>query len=278
MNYVEFQFNVSPKEPGVDILIAELNETGFDSFEETESGLNAYIPTSLVNETLLSLIPILNNKDFKITFTKNELPDKNWNEVWEKNFQPVLIGDGCCIRASFHPKSNNCEFDIVIDPKMSFGTGHHETTSLMVEEMMGMDFANKTVADAGCGTAVLAILASKRKANNVFAFDVDDWAVDNSKENIIQNNCGEIDVYKGGASLLAGKLFNVILANINKNVLLADIDKYSGALLKGGDLLLSGFYTHDKDDLIKEAGKYDLTILSEKENKNWCLLHFIKRR
>lgn len=276
MNYIEVKITVSPKEPGTDILITRLAECGFESFEETSTGVNAYIQSELFYDNMNEIIPVITNPDFNISYEKKVIQQQNWNELWEKSFEPVVVAGKCCIRASFHKSINDAVYDIIINPKMSFGTGHHQTTHLMISEMLNMDFENKAIADAGCGTAVLAILASKMKAATVFAYDTDEWSIENSKENIVLNNTKNIILSKGNSTLLHEKLFNVILANINKNVLLADMERFSYSLTKGGDLLLSGFFIFDREELISCATKHKMKLINEGEKEKWCLLHFKK--
>src|SRR5690606_38666275 len=193
MNYLEYNFTVKPLQPGVEILIAELGFAGFESFVEHEEGVLAYIQKEEWNETILSDVQILTTSEFDIDFDFKEIEQINWNEEWEKNFSPIVVDNMCSVRAPFHEKSN-VEYDIVIEPKMSFGTGHHETTFMMIQHMLTMDFKGKSVLDMGCGTAVLAILAEKLGATKLTAIDIDNWCYLNSLENVERNSCEQITV------------------------------------------------------------------------------------
>ncbi len=242
--YLEYSFEVTPLQPATDILIAELAALGFESFAETESGLLAYI-LKADNPPDLKELHILSNPDFQISYTVSEVAPENWNQTWEENFEPILIDNRCAIRAPFHPPFD-VPYDIVIEPKMSFGTGHHETTHMMVQWLLKADVQDKAVLDMGCGTGVLAILAAMQGANPVTAIDIDDWSYVNTRENIQRNGQEKIRVLQGDASLLKGKTYDVVLANINRNVLLQDLPIYVSTLnTKSGELYLSGFYEED---------------------------------
>jgi ribosomal protein L11 methyltransferase len=273
--YLSFQFVVEPLELGTEILMAELGELPFESFEETETGVNAYIQKELYEEGMLETIAILKSSEFKISFTIVEIAPENWNETWESNFNPIEINDLCIVRAPFH-ESKNVKYDIVIEPKMSFGTGHHETTHLMLEYILEQDFENKKTLDMGCGTAVLAILAAKKGANPIDAIDIDNWCYLNSIENIERNNCTNIQVLEGDVSLLPGRNYDVIIANINRNILLNDIELYQNCLQQDGMLLLSGFYKEDIDVIEKHCNSLHLKLLETKEKNNWVALRFVK--
>ena len=242
--YLEYKFHVAPLQPATDILIAELAALGFDSFVETETGLLAYIPKAEVRPDLKEL-RILSNPDFRITCNVSEVAPENWNQAWEENFEPILIENRCAIRAPFH-EAFDVPYDIVIEPKMSFGTGHHETTHMMVQFLLKAEVKKKAVLDMGCGTGVLAILAAMKGAAPVTAIDIDDWSYENTLENIHRNGHEEILVYKGDASLLEGKSYDIVLANINRNILLRDLPSYVSTLDgTKGELYLSGFYEED---------------------------------
>jgi ribosomal protein L11 methyltransferase len=209
-----------------------------------------------------------------LLFFQDRIEKKNWNEEWEKNVEPIIVDDQCLIRAAFHKIEKKYPYEIIITPKMSFGTGHHQTTHLMISRQMKMDHQNKRVMDAGCGTAILSIMASKLGAKEIEAFDIDEWSVENGEENAVNNNCNNIHIQLGKISevKLDGK-FDIILANINKNILLSEMATYASFLAEGGQLLLSGFYTHDIDDLKKEASKYQLKEIAHDERETWaCLL------
>jgi len=207
--YIGYHFKVEPKELGSEILIAELGELPFDSFIETENGFSAYIPKENWTENILEDIYILNNPEFKISYTIEEIEQKNWNAEWEKNFDPIDVDGLCHVRAPFHPKTD-AKYDIVIEPKMSFGTGHHETTHMMIQHLLEMDVEGLKTLDMGCGTAILAILAEMKGAQPIDAIDIDNWCYLNSIENAERNNCKHISVYEGDASLLAGKKYDLI--------------------------------------------------------------------
>ena len=217
MNYFVFRFVINPVQPGTDILTALLGELPFESFVSNEKGLDAFIKEEDFNDDLLNDLPEL---DFTYSFTIEKIQQQNWNAQWESNFNPVLVEDKCIIRASFHEAPQSGIMDIIIDPKMSFGTGHHDTTWLMSRELFVLDLKNKSVLDMGCGTGVLAIIAKKLGANTVSGIDIDEWSIENSRENAQVNNCTEILFEKGNASLLSNKKYDIILANINRNVLL----------------------------------------------------------
>ncbi|WP_242094953.1 50S ribosomal protein L11 methyltransferase [Aestuariivivens sediminicola] len=274
MLYLEYHFNVRPIQPGVEILIAELGFAGFESFVETESGLMAYIKKEGWDDAVLEDIQILKSDEFKITHTVKEILQTNWNAEWEKNFDPITVENRCAVRAPFHPKTD-VEYDIVIAPKMSFGTGHHETTYMMLQQILSNDFKNKTVLDMGCGTGVLAILAEKKGARMIDAVDYDNWCVINSAENIELNSCKHITVIEGDASVLKDKTYDIILANINRNILLRDIETYASCLNKNGMLFLSGFYRDDVSAIQRECDKHVLKFKEKLERNNWVSLKFI---
>jgi len=272
--YVGYEFEVTPLQPGVEILIAELGFTGFESFVETEKGVTAYIQKSDWYAGILKDIQILKSDEFKITFSFQEIEQVNWNEEWEKNFTPILVDDLCAVRAPFHEKKEVL-YDIVIEPKMSFGTGHHETTHMMIQHILNNDFKEKSVLDMGCGTGVLAILAEMKGAKPIDAVDYDNWCYVNSLENLKRNNCKEITVIEGDAAILGIKKYDIILANINRNILLNDMATYVSCLKKGGLLFLSGFY-NDDIPLIKQVCEKQMLKFQEKLERNkWVSLKFL---
>lgn len=277
--YIEYNFKVSPLVPGVEILIAELSYLNFDSFEEVEDGLMAYILKEEWRENILEEVRILQNSEFEITWELKEFKQVNWNEEWEKNFNPILIGDACYVRAPFHEKKD-VAYDIIIEPKMSFGTGHHETTYMMLEYVLTADLEDKVILDMGCGTSVLAILASKRGAKKADAIDFDSWCYENSLENIEANNCKNIRVYEGAVEVLDtlssedNPKYDVILANINRNVLLEDIPSYLKHLKKGGELYVSGFYKEDLPLIQEKAASAKAVFVDNKERNNWIAARF----
>lgn len=274
-NYFEFRFKIEPLQPGAEILIAELGYLGFESFVEEEDGVTAYIPVEEYEEDLLAQVHILQSDEVEITYSKNEIEKVNWNEEWEKNFTPIVVDDRCSIRATFHPSAET-EYEIVIDPKMSFGTGHHATTHLMIQHILKNDFTDKNVLDMGCGTGVLAILSSMKGAHFVDAIDIDNWCFQNSLENVERNNCDNVSVEEGGAELLEGRKYHIILANINRNILLRDLPVYVASLEEKGELYLSGFYEEDVSAIRKACEELDLKYIEHLERNNWVAVKFSK--
>ncbi len=276
MAYIELNVKINPENPLTEIVMAELGELGFESFVDTESGMLAYVQEAAFNEQDIREIQIIKENPSLISCTFQLMEDKNWNEVWESNYEPVVINDRCGIRAPFHPENKNLEFDLVIEPKMSFGTAHHETTSMMIELLLAENLKDKTVLDMGCGTSVLAILAAKLGAVNIVGIDNDEWAYNNSLENIQRNNEPGIKIMMGDAALLAGMRFDVIIANINRNILLNDIRTYASSLNTKGVLLMSGFYEHDIPAIKGECAKYDISFDRYIIKNNWVAVRFIK--
>ena len=273
--YIGYHFTIEPIELGSEILIAELGEKAFESFIETETGISAYVQKDLWSENILEDIQILDNPEFNISYTFEEIEQVNWNEEWEKNFEAIEVDGKCHVRAPFHEKTN-AEYDIVIEPKMSFGTGHHETTHMMIQHILETDFTNKKTLDMGCGTAILAILAEMKGAQPIDAIDIDNWCYLNSIENAERNNCKHISVYEGDASLLAGKKYDIIIANINRNILLNDMQQYVDCLNANGILFLSGFYTEDIPFISESCTSKGLTYVKQFERNNWVALKFVK--
>ncbi len=278
MKYLVLHFKFDNTEEFVaDVLAAQLGEIGFDSFVKTTEGLDAYILEKEFNEASLSQLISDFPFDAEITFKKEHLEDKNWNEEWEKNFfEPIIISDKCIIHSTFHKDIPKLPYDIIINPKMAFGTGHHETTSLIITEILETEMKGKRVLDMGCGTSVLAILASMRGASELTAIDIDDWCVDNSLENLALNNIKNVDVKLGDASLLPGIQFDIILANINRNILLNDMASYVNCLSKGGLLFISGFYTEDVPILEKKANELGMKMLYFKQKNNWAAMKLVR--
>lgn len=274
ITYLGYHFSVTPKEPGTEILIAELGEKPFESFIETDNGVSAFIQKSLWQEDVLEGIEILENEQFTISHTVEEIEQVNWNEEWEKNFEPIDVDGICHVRAPFHEKTN-AEFDIVIEPKMSFGTGHHETTHMMIQHILENNFEGKKTLDMGCGTAILAILAEMKGAKNIDAIDIDNWCYLNSIENAERNNCSEISVYEGDASLLEGKKYDVIIANINRNILLNDMKQYADCLNEDGELYLSGFYEEDIPAINESCESNGLKFVKKHSRNNWVALKYV---
>ena len=273
--YIGYTFTLQPIEPTREILIAELGFANFESFVDTETGFIAYIQEQDWYEDILDGVYALKSKEFDISYKKEKIAQTNWNSEWEKNFSPLYIADKVSIRAPFHPKIE-ADYDIVIEPKMSFGTGHHETTHLMVEHLLELDLKDKKVLDMGCGTSILAILAEMRGATAIDAIDIDNWCYVNSQENVARNSCNNISVYEGDASLLLNKHYDVIIANINRNILLNDIASYSNCMDKGATLLLSGFYEEDIPIIDAEASKYELKLQEYKKRNNWVAVRYVK--
>ncbi len=272
--YIGYDFIVSPLQPATEILIAELGYVGFDSFVESEKGVTAYIQKDKWNAFILDDINILSSKEFEITFEFNEIEQTNWNEEWEKNFEPIVVDNQVTVRAPFHDKPTT-KYDLVIEPKMSFGTGHHETTYMMIQHILKNDFKNKSVLDMGCGTGVLAILAEKVGANELDAIDIDNWCYVNSLENVERNNCEKVSVYEGDVKLLDGNNYDIIIANINRNILLADIPRYTKCLNKNGTLFLSGFYKEDIQMIESKCNEDMLKLEEIIERGQWVSLKFI---
>lgn len=279
MNFIQVNFSFEPFEEFMaDILAAELAEIGFDSFVPGENGMQAFIPENKFDESSLKQLIADYPIEVAVSYEIITVASKNWNEEWEKHyFEPIVIGEECVIHSSFHKNVPEAKYDIIIDPKMSFGTGHHETTSLVIGEILKMDLTNKKVLDMGCGTAVLAILAAMRGASELLAIDIDSWCTENSLENIALNNVSGIEVKLGGAELLEGLHFDIILANINRNILLADMEKYAACLTTGGELYMSGFYKADIPVIEAELNRNGLELIDFKEKNNWVVVKTIKK-
>ena len=272
--YVEYQFTVQPLQPGSEILIAQLGYAGFESFVETESGVTAYIQKEEWNKSILDEIQILTSDEFTIEYNFSEIEQVNWNEEWEKNFEAIKVDGKCVVRAPFHPETN-VPYEIVIEPKMSFGTGHHETTFMMLQYLLENDFTEKAVLDMGCGTAVLAILAEMRGAITVDAIDIDPWCFENSEENVSRNNCKHIQVKLGDATIIPEHKYNVVIANINRNILLNDMEIYRRSLLPKGMLYLSGFYEEDLPIITNCCNKLGFQFVDNKKKNNWIAAKFV---
>lgn len=271
MDFVELKITVAPDFS--DILVAELAEIGFESFVDTEQGLDAYIPCDLFEEPRVEEIQQKYSGLTSIAYSMSTIERKNWNEEWEKNYTPIVIGQQCLVRASFHTSSGEFPYEIVINPKMSFGTGHHETTAMMLENQLYVSHEHKSVLDVGCGSGILAIMACKLKASKIDAFDTDEWAVENSRENFVLNHCSIATVQRGTiAEVELAPAYDIILANINRNVLLQEIPAYAELLPKGGFLLLSGFYEKDVADIENLALAQKLSIYGQRLKQSWASL------
>ena len=273
--YIAYDFNVSPKDPVTEMLIAQLGHIGFESFVENESGVVAYIQKKDWNSNKVEDLYLLNSNEFDITFKYNEIEQTNWNKEWEKNFNPIQVNGQVSIRAPFHDNPS-LNFDIVIEPKMSFGTGHHETTHMMVQHLLALDLKNKKVLDMGCGTGILAIFAEMKGAQPTDAIDIDSWCYQNSLENVQRNGCKHITVLEGDSSLLKGKEYDVVIANINRNILLSDMKIYTDCLREKGVLLLSGFYKEDISIIESEVIKHGLVLDKMIQKNNWVALKYMK--
>jgi ribosomal protein L11 methyltransferase len=277
MKYIEVTFKIKPYiQENEELLIAILSENKYDSFWQTENELKAYIPENLFfNENLQSICNSL-QKSFTVETKIDTLPEKNWNEEWEKSYPYTIIADRCIIRAPFHTVTPKTEFEIVIEPKMSFGTGHHSTTSLMVELILEMYVENKNVLDMGCGTGILAILSSLKKASKITAIDFDEWAYENSIENSFKNNCSNINIIKGTATEIPNEKYDIILANINRNVLLEDIETYVKHLKQKSNLIISGFLESDIEIIWKKTEEFKLLPIKVVTKNNWVAAIFEK--
>jgi ribosomal protein L11 methyltransferase len=272
--YLGYHFTIEPKELGSEILIAELGELPFESFIDSDLGIVAFIQKDLWNENILDDLYLLKSPEFTISYKVEEIDQVNWNEEWEKNFEPIDVDGKCHVRAPFHPKTN-AEFDIIIEPKMSFGTGHHETTHMMIQHLLEIDVTGMKTLDMGCGTAILAILAEMKGAQPIDAIDIDNWCYLNSIENAERNNCQHITVYQGDADLLKDKKYDLIIANINRNILLNDMPSYIASLKPKGILLLSGFYLEDIPYIEESCLEKGLTYVKMFERNNWVSLKYV---
>ena len=281
MKYFEVTFTTSPCNETVnDVVSALAGEIGFESFVEWENGVQAYIQQNLFDEEALkSMVADFPLPDTTIEYTVVEAEDKDWNEEWEKNFfQPIVIGDRCCIHSTFHKDTPQTEYEILINPQMAFGTGHHETTSSIISELLEADLQGKSVLDMGCGTSILAILASMRGADPITAIDIDDWCVNNSRDNIALNGIENITVEWGDANLLKGRApFDVIIANINRNILLADMAQYAACMHSGSELFMSGFYVQDIPVIQEKAESLGMEFIHHREKNNWAAVKFIMK-
>ena len=280
MKYFEVTFTAQPcNEIVTDVISAITAEIGFESFVECEGGVKAYIQQSLFDEeTLKSVLADFPIPDTNVSYTIFEPEDKDWNEEWEKNFfQPIVIDNRCVIHSTFHKDYPKAEYDIVINPQMAFGTGHHETTSSILGELLDADLKGKSVLDMGCGTSILAILASMRGAAKVTAIDIDDWCVNNSRDNIALNNINNITIELGDASLLEGREpFDVIIANINRNILLNDMHAYVSCMHSGSEIYMSGFYVQDIDAIREKGESLGLKFVHYREKNNWVAVKLVK--
>ncbi len=278
MDYYKIEIKITPFEEWLrDVLASQLAETGFESFVEIEDGLEAFVAVPNFSDNDLNLVLEEFQEGFSFNVEKELIKSQNWNEEWEKNyFEPLVIQNECVIRAPFHTEFPKAKYEIVIEPNMAFGTGNHETTSMMVETILEMNMDNKTVLDMGCGTGILGILSSMKGAASVLAIDIDEWSFKGATENVVQNEITNMTVKMGDAALLGSELYDVILANIHKNVLISDIPVYEKVLLPGGLLVMSGFYTEDIDDISNKAKHLGLKPAGYKTKNNWVAVGFKK--
>lgn len=279
MEYTKINCSLQPDtEINREILIAELGNAGCESFTETDEFVEAYIPTADFSETALIKLFPMDFSYFKFSYTSEVIPDQNWNEVWEKNyFQPLVIADRCLIRAPFHTDYPQTEYEIVIEPGMAFGTGNHETTSLIIAKIFEQDLIGKTVLDMGCGTGILGILASMRGAKKIIGIDIDTWAINSSVENAAYNKVQNLEMILGGAEAIPDTKFDFIYANIQRNILLNDMPQYCKALKQGGELLMSGFYADDLESIKERALELGLEFKNFAENEKWVVAAFTSK-
>jgi ribosomal protein L11 methyltransferase len=270
MAYIKVTFaDLQPEQK--EILIAQLADAGYEGFEEKDTSLDAFINSKSFDTIILKEISF----KYQTPYTKEKIAETNWNQVWESNFEPVIVNDYVAIRAAFHKPITNTKFEIVITPKMSFGTGHHATTYMMIELMKELDFKGRSVLDFGSGTGILAILAEKEGAKDIDAIDNDDWSIANAGENFEKNNCTTINLRK--ASNAASEIkFDIILANINKNVIIENLALLSEQLKNDGQVLLSGLLKEDKDEILSIATVLGLKLKKELIRNNWIALQFYK--
>jgi ribosomal protein L11 methyltransferase len=256
-----------------EMLMAEIAEAGFDTFMENESGFEAFAEGEQFDRTKLSEIRDRYHALAPVIFYEDKIEKRNWNEEWEKSYEPIFVEDACLIRAHFHQIEKKYPYEIIITPKMSFGTGHHQTTYLMIKAQLQLDHQDKIVMDAGCGTAILSIMAEMRGASKVEAFDIDEWSVINGNENLAINRCQHVHIRQGKISdLTFDDNFDIVLANINKNILLQEMHQYAAYLKRGGLLLMSGFYTHDIPDLVAHASRFSMKQIRTDQRETWASL------
>ena len=279
-DYTKVAFKVVPvSETATDILAALLAEVGYETFVPEDEGMSAYIQQPLFSiDSLDEIIKDFPLEDCSIEYTIENIEGQDWNQEWEKNyFQPIVVDDKCVIHSTFHSDVPSAEYDIVIDPKMAFGTGYHQTTCHMIRAILSADMSGKSVLDMGCGTALLAILATMRGAKDVVAIDIDEFAYENALENVKLNNTPDIRVRLGGAEAIEpDDCFDYVIANINRNILLADISRYTECMHSGSTLFISGFYVEDIDVLVEEASKWGLTFVKSAEDNSWAMIEFVK--
>jgi len=274
MNYLQVSFKLEPIEPWGDLLADELISVGFETFEQTPSGVEAYIDETEFDEAKLKALSILNDERLSFSYQVKKHVAQNWNEEWEKNFDPIEVNEKCVVRASFHSKPA-VEFDLLIDPKMAFGTGHHQTTFLMLNAMFELDFKNTKVLDMGTGTGVLGILAARKGADYVLGVDNNVWACESAVENVKVNGAEVMEIKEGEVEQVSGT-FDVIIANINRNIVMDQIPLYASWLNPGGILLTSGFFVQDASQLKTVAKNAGLSYMKTDEKENWAMVQFKK--
>ena len=279
-DYTKVKFAVTPNEEmATDVLAALLAEIGFESFVSEDEGMSAYVPQALYNEeNIANVVAEFPIEGFEITYDCQFIEGEDWNAQWEKNyFQPIVLGEDCVIHSTFHTDVPKARYDILIDPKMAFGTGYHQTTCHMLRAILASDMSGKSVLDMGCGTALLAILARKHGAEKVVAIDIDEFAYENAKENVALNGTPDIEVRLGGADAIKeSDSFDYVIANINRNILLMDMVNYVRCMHTGSQIFISGFYTEDMEVLKEEAARHGLRYLDYAENDNWAMMKFVK--
>ena len=271
MNYIELLVEFTQVHPWRDIMVAQLEQRGYESFVETKSGLKSYIPEQTFDPAIVDEIRSMEGIG---TVVYDLIEDQNWNAKWEENFDPVFVEDLLVIRAPFHPENMKAKLVVTIQPQMSFGTGHHQTTWLMSKKLFDLDLKDKKVLDMGTGTGVLAILAEKLGASKIFAPDIDEWSFRNAQENVALNKCEKIEIELGDDQTIKGKSFDLIIANINKNVLIEHFSVYSKSINPGGKMLISGFFETDQDDLIREAQKHGFIFEVIHTKDEWAMMEF----
>lgn len=278
MDYLELTVKLVPREPWADILTAELAEAGYESFVDTEDGIQAYAQVSAIDIDHPTKSTFLETEhgDVQAEVEVKIIPQQNWNAVWESDFQPVVVEQYLSILAPFHERTGHRGMIVQILPKMSFGTGHHQTTWIMTKALFELDRIPDQVLDMGAGTGVLAIITEKLGANHVVAADIEDWSVENTIENAERNGCSRIEALCGDIDILEGRTFGLILANINKNVLKAHMESYAMMLEKNGTLLLSGFFDTDVDELVTYAGQFGLMKIRILNKDNWAAIELKK--
>ena len=279
-DYTKVKFAVTPNEEmATDVLAALLAEIGFESFVPEDAGMSAYVPQALYNEeSIANVVAEFPIEGFEIKYDCQFIEGEDWNAQWEKNyFQPIVLGEECVIHSTFHTDVPKARYDILIDPKMAFGTGYHQTTCHMLRAILASDMSGKSVLDMGCGTALLAILARKHGAKKVVAIDIDEFAYENAKENVALNGTPDIEVRLGGADAIKeSDSFDYVIANINRNILLMDMVNYVRCMHAGSQIFISGFYTQDMEVLKEEAARHGLRYLDYAENDNWAMMKFVK--